>query len=383
MDVLQVPRVGRHDDFFELGGHSLLTVALLAQIEEAFSQDIAHSALFGSATIASQAEILRQNVVLDATPSWPSIVTLQPGGTCPPLFFVHDIGESLLCYRELVRSLGKDQPVYGLRPVEQDDKSSTRSLAHARSIEEMAAGYVRDLCTFQPHGAFYLCGHSFAGTLAFEIARQLEMQGRRVALLALLDTSCRADPTHREQSKTYLTRRQRQRNHRYIWRHLRARDRVIYFSYYAHERVNSMQKRFGRWTKADERNGAQQEVRRLYAKNQQRNKAASACYCVQNYGGRITLFRAMLDYCEARSLDLGWQPFAAGGVEVVKISGNHDEMLKSPHVRMLARRFRQCLSEARQNDSLHIGDLHQDRPASNVNRCARNVVTSDASRWQF
>jgi amino acid adenylation domain-containing protein len=84
MDVLQVPRVGRHDDFFELGGHSMLTVALLAQIEKAFSQSMAHSAMFGSATIASQAELLRRTEALNAAPSSPNIVALQPRGTRPP-----------------------------------------------------------------------------------------------------------------------------------------------------------------------------------------------------------------------------------------------------------------------------------------------------------
>jgi hypothetical protein len=149
-----------------------------------------------------------------------------------------------------------------------------------------------------------------------------------------------------------LTRRQRQRNHRYIWRQLRARDRVIYFSYYANERVAWIRRRFANWINTGERNGSRLEMMRLFPEKFQRNAAASTSYRVQGYGGRITLFRAMLDYCEARGYELGWKPFAACGVDVVEVSGSHDEILKLPHVRMLARRLGQCLEDAQQNNSL-------------------------------
>jgi thioesterase domain-containing protein len=244
----------------------------------------------------------------------------------------------------------------------------------------MAAILVSQLLAFQTRGAFYLCGYSFAGTLAFEIARQLETVGRRVAFLALLDTKCRVDLAQQEQGGTPLTRRQRQRNHRYIWRHLSARDRVTYFSYYAQQRVNAIRERLMHPRKTDKRNLLKKEVTRRFVERGRRNRIASASYCMQSYAGSVTLFRAMLEYRGERSLDLGWNMIAKGGVDVVEVSGNHIEILKLPHVRMLARRFRRCLREAQQKEPLDAGNSYQDNPFSDGNSCARNLIATDDAK---
>jgi thioesterase domain-containing protein len=112
-----------------------------------------------------------------------------------------------------------------------------------------------------------------------------------------------------------------------------------------------------RQRKTNRRSPLHEEVARRFAERSQRNRMASASYHVQSYGGRITLFRAMLDNREGRSLDLGWKLFAKGGVDIVEVSGNHAELLGLPHVRMLARRFRRCLREAQRNISLDVADL--------------------------
>jgi len=44
-------------------------------------------------------------------------------------------------------------------------------------------------------------------------------------------------------------------------------------------------------------------------------------------------------------------PYAAGGVEVHEVSGDHDAMVLEPHVRNLAAKLRACLDEAIQGKS--------------------------------
>jgi hypothetical protein len=42
-EVLQVERVGRHDDFFSLGGHSMLAVTLVKRLRDAgFEAEVRH-----------------------------------------------------------------------------------------------------------------------------------------------------------------------------------------------------------------------------------------------------------------------------------------------------------------------------------------------------
>jgi acyl carrier protein len=52
-DVLNVKKVGVHDDFFALGGHSLLATQIVAQIRTDFAVDLPLHSLFTSPTVES------------------------------------------------------------------------------------------------------------------------------------------------------------------------------------------------------------------------------------------------------------------------------------------------------------------------------------------
>jgi thioesterase domain-containing protein len=56
-------------------------------------------------------------------------------------------------------------------------------------LEEMARCYVKEVRAFQPTGPYYLGGYCFGGNVAYEMARQLETQGERVGMVALLDSA--------------------------------------------------------------------------------------------------------------------------------------------------------------------------------------------------
>jgi thioesterase domain-containing protein len=112
-----------------------------------------------------------------------TLVGLQTRGKAPPFFCVHPAGGTVSCYRDLVRRLGPEQPVYAFRAASADGTAPG-----VQSIQELASSYVRELRDLQPHGPYQLGGWSFGGLVAFEMAVQLAESGERIALLALFSS---------------------------------------------------------------------------------------------------------------------------------------------------------------------------------------------------
>jgi len=56
------------------------------------------------------------------------------------------------------------------------------------SVGAMAAHYLDEIRAFQPRGPYALCGFSFGGLVAYEMARRLVADGETVELLGLIDT---------------------------------------------------------------------------------------------------------------------------------------------------------------------------------------------------
>jgi thioesterase domain-containing protein len=73
---------------------------------------------------------------------------------------------------------------------------------------------------------------------------------------------------------------------------------------------------------------------------------ATRNYVLHRYPGRIILFRADEEPGGA-SPDpaFGWGEWAAGGVEVHAVPGNHANMVYRPHVEVLAAKLKTCLSQ--------------------------------------
>ena len=57
----------------------------------------------------------------------------------------------------------------------------------------MASDYLEQIRRIQPNGPYHLLGWSFGGYVAHSMAAQLEQQGEKVALLALLDSNVDPD----------------------------------------------------------------------------------------------------------------------------------------------------------------------------------------------
>jgi aspartate racemase len=179
-ELLNLRPIGIEHDFFDLGGHSLLAVRMMQRIEDTYGKGLPLATLFAEATIKHLAECLCTESLREVQSA---IAPVQPGGSRPPLFFLHgDWWGGLYC-RKLARLLGPEQPFYGVMPNGFDGKPLLPT------VEAMAAENVRQLIALRPQGPYLLGGYCNGGLVAYEMARQLEQQGFEVGLVILLDAA--------------------------------------------------------------------------------------------------------------------------------------------------------------------------------------------------
>ena len=114
---------------------------------------------------------------------WDSLVPLKPNGNKTPLFIVHGGEYNVLIFRNIADNIDDKQRVYALQA-----KGLSGEVEPHKSVEEMASHYISEIKTINPDGPYALGGFSFGGIIAFEMAKQLKAQGKKVKILALFDS---------------------------------------------------------------------------------------------------------------------------------------------------------------------------------------------------
>ncbi|MBT9597540.1 MAG: amino acid adenylation domain-containing protein [Vitreoscilla sp.] len=181
--LLGLPEVGVHDNFFNIGGNSLRAMQLIANIEARLAKRVKPAVLLEAPTIRQLA------TVLDQMAGRNSLVRLRSGEGRPAVFFIHDADGAILLYRNVAMRLHPGHAVYGLQPHVDEQEV----VQHTR-MADMVAHYVAKIRSVQPHGPYILGGLCAGGTIAFEVARQLQTQGETIAALALFDAADIAAP---------------------------------------------------------------------------------------------------------------------------------------------------------------------------------------------
>jgi len=178
--VLRRPPSGVRDDFFELGGDSLAAAEVLAGIDRRFGRRLPLAILLEAPTIRQLAGLLRAPA--DGTGEGRTLVALRRTGTLAPFFCVPGGNGPGFNFRTIARLLGEDQPFFAFHVLTETGEPAPGT------IEEWAARFLVELRRVQPAGPYRLGGHSFGGTVAWEMTNRLAAAGEAVELLALLET---------------------------------------------------------------------------------------------------------------------------------------------------------------------------------------------------
>lgn len=180
--ILVRPRVSREDDFLSLGGDSLQVQQMLARAGMVFGVTLGAGDLMMNPTLRTLALHI-DGAARTAVRHSSILVPLQVGGSLPTVFAFAGAGSPAVSMAPLARALGAERPVYGLQ---------AHGLEHRGfpdwTIGRAARRYLREIVEVQPTGPYFFVGHSLGGLIAMEVARILRRRGEEVARVVCLDT---------------------------------------------------------------------------------------------------------------------------------------------------------------------------------------------------
>lgn len=335
-EVLGQEQVKPGDNFFDLGGDSLRAMSLFSRIDKSFQISLPIETIFEHPTVSELARAVRPAAELG---EHPGIIVLQKGKGLTPLFCMHCGGGNLFWYRHLATQLGDNRPVLGLLPSGVDGKSEFH-----QTVEAMAQCYVQRMQAVFPRGPYMVCGYSFGGSIAYEIARQLRAQGCEVVFTGLFDacvygtlTRTHSLPEHRSR----LAKLDMQGKVRHVGRSLFGNLRTVYL------RSSRAVRRLRSWVPARVCLAAGRAIPVEHRPAYLRGIFGRAMlnYVPKPYEGTVTIYKQTQSNWEYRDHpDLGWAPFVAEKrLQLVEIAGEHGDMLDPPVVEELAAHLRRSI----------------------------------------
>ena len=183
-ELLGMDDIGLDEHFFELGGNSLLAAAVVARVHTLTGCHLPLCALLQAPTIRQLAQRVARQAATpgDGGARADNLVAMRPGVGLG-LFLVHGLSGTVMECWPLVRALRTNRPVYGLQADGLDGDSPPQD-----RVEALAVRYAQAIRARQPQGPYAVCGFSFGGLVALEVARRLAQEGQALEMVALLDT---------------------------------------------------------------------------------------------------------------------------------------------------------------------------------------------------
>ncbi len=258
-----------------------------------------------------------------------SVVPLQRhrGGT--PIFAVPGHNGDVFCYHALSRNLGVQQPFFGLQPPGLSDGESP-----LRKVEEIAAYFARQIrqTTQQP---VIIAGFCAGGTIAFELARQLEGIDVPVLLLALFGSP------HPSYFRPYNRIRER------VVKNLRrASSDIDGFRTTAYKAMSIARRKFKK-SRMPSTDAEEDQVLRRRALVEQATVSAVSRYKPSSFSGRTSLFLPSAGWAASQYFARSWFAHAPHCDERVGPEGcDGDNMLLEQNAPVFSAMFSHAIEHA-------------------------------------
>lgn len=325
--------IGINDNFIDLGIDSLIALTIIVGIEEQFHKRLPLTILVHYPSV----KLLAQFIDSASDSPYNSLINLKTGGDKVPLYLVHGIGLNLFNFNSIIEHMDANQPVFGLRAAGLDGNE-----APLESIETIAAYYNQEILSHDPIGPYAIAGYSMGGIIAYEMAIQLKEAGKKVEMLAMIDTN--VQESFQAPINNLLRKAERQI------------DKLIFRvgSFYKHpvSNIDYLSQTFGQQIKAFLTRAG---FRSKYAPSElptymqyvvEKLEAACANYVIQPYNLKIDLIKAeQRFYYVDDPKYLGWGNYALDGITIYEVPGDHEEVFSSPNDMILAETLQKRLNE--------------------------------------
>ncbi|HKU42205.1 MAG TPA: alpha/beta fold hydrolase [Polyangiales bacterium] len=271
---------------------------------------------------------------------------MEVGGIGTPVFIFPGIGGELSDFASLAKRLGRERAIYGVRLAGMQGECEP-----VREMQKLASIHAADLCLIQPRGPYILLGYSFGGSLALEVARELQSLGRRVGLLILADAPApgypELPPAH-VRALAHLTRLLQ----------LDTRARLDYFKSKVARRVHRVRRLLGM---SEPVVAAQSPVHDEPPIDRRVLNALDEAYL--NYRPTPLAVDALVLSCDVPpdlpgfKFDdplLGWGPVLLGHIIQCQTPGTHFDLFSPSNLEVLAQHVRAGIAHAERAKYTHV-----------------------------